>query len=141
MIQFLQKLCQQERALRARNQDVVEKPFIRKKLTDAVVSGVKLLVSKDLYSIPILDDDKKLVGVLTRDNMLKISYLYDVTDKLTFMDVIRVVKPDTKTILFVKAKDAAKDTMEILKNHDFSMVLVTDNGSKSGKVLGQLSLT
>lgn len=141
MLEFLKGLCTQERSYLSKNDQMLLKPFVKRKVSDSVLSGAKLLISKDLQQIPVLDDDKKLVGVLTRENMIRISYLYELNDRLLFQDVLRVVKPDTKKILFVESKGNAKETFEFVKNGSFDMILVTSDGTKNGKILGQMPLS
>lgn len=141
MIQFLKDLCTGEMAKMANVDEMLVKPFPKKQSTDGVVSGVKMLQSKGLQSIPILDEDKKLIGVLTQESVMKIVCSVNVTSDLMFVDVLKYIKPDFKTILFVKAKDKADDVMDAVKESGCLMVLVTGDGTKNGKVLGQMQLS
>lgn len=138
MLAFLKGLCLQERSLLTTTKDMIVKPFVKRKLSDTVLSGAKLLVSKKLECIPVLDDDKHLVGVLNRDNMIRLSYTYELNDSLLFQDVLRVVKPTHEKLWFLKPDVLASDAMAYCERFSFDMILVSDTGTQDGKVLGRI---
>lgn len=79
MQKFLESLTISEKAKELKNKDMMVKPFSKKLISESVLSAAKLLISKNLEFLPVLNEKKQLTGVVTKENMIRVAYLYDLT--------------------------------------------------------------
>lgn len=107
MQKFLSGLCKLEKSKELKNKDMLVKPFSRKMMSESALSAAKLLISKKLEFLPVLNEKKQLVGVITKENMIRVAYLYDLNDTLILRDVLGVIKTNKKQVLFIPAKGSA----------------------------------
>ncbi|WP_292010441.1 CBS domain-containing protein [Chryseobacterium sp.] len=104
--------------------------------TNTLYDAEKLLKENNLRHLPVVDG-KKLIGIISLSDLLKISYT-DVTDS----DEVESVVYETYTIPQIMAKTLVtippsaniKEVTELLSKHSFHSVPVVEDGELKGIV-------
>lgn len=95
-------------------------------------AGIKEIIyeisSKRLGATAVVDDDGMLMGIVTDGDIRRMLEKYDNTSGLTAKDILT---PSPKTI---DEQELAVEALELIRNHNISQVVVTNNGKYSGFV-------
>lgn len=95
-------------------------------------AGIKEIIyeisSKRLGATAVIDDAGMLMGIVTDGDIRRMLEKHDNTAKLTAKDILT---PSPKTI---DEQELAVEALELIRNHNISQVVVTNNGKYSGFV-------
>lgn len=84
--------------------------------------------SKRLGATAVTDKEGQLLGIVTDGDIRRMLEKYDDTSKLTAMDIL------TKSPKTIDVQDMAVEALELIRKHNISQVVVTDNGKYAGFV-------
>lgn len=95
-------------------------------------AGIKEIIyeisSKRLGATAVVDDAGMLMGIVTDGDIRRMLEKHDSTSGLTAKDILT---PSPKTI---DEQELAVEALELIRNHNISQVVVTNNGKYSGFV-------
>ncbi len=95
-------------------------------------AGIKEIIyeisSKRLGATAVIDDTGMLMGIVTDGDIRRMLEKHDNTSGLTAKDILT---PSPKTI---DEQELAVEALELIRNHNISQVVVTNNGKYSGFV-------
>lgn len=95
-------------------------------------AGIKEIIyeisSKRLGATAVIDDAGMLMGIVTDGDIRRMLEKHDNTSGLTAKDILT---PSPKTI---DEQELAVEALELIRNHNISQVVVTNNGKYSGFV-------
>ncbi len=93
-------------------------------------AGIKEIIyeisSKRLGATAVVDDEGMLMGIVTDGDIRRMLEKHDNTSGLTAKDILT---PSPKTI---DEQELAVEALELIRNHNISQVVVTNNGKYSG---------
>lgn len=97
-----------------------------------ISAGIKEIIyeisSKRLGATAVVDDEGMLMGIVTDGDIRRMLEKHDNTSTLTAKDILT---PSPKTI---DEQELAVEALELIRNHNISQVVVTNNGKYSGFV-------
>ena len=128
---------------------------------DKLVDVVKILVEHRISGLPVLDDENKVVGMISGRDLLKYSETLDDSD--TSLDFSRLLRPHvytvkslpdenntnlflvtrvqevmTKTVISVKENSSFHDVVTLMKEHKINRIPVVD---EDGRLKGLITRT
>lgn len=100
--------------------------------TDLVADAVSVMAEKNIGSVVILDDNRKIQGIVTERDLLRRLLRYDLDQKTTTLSAIM-----TKEVKTANADDDVVDWLRLMSNERFRHLPVVDNEGKLINVFSQ----
>lgn len=94
-----------------------------------VVDAIRLMSSKNITGIPVVEDDMTLVGILSEQDVLRLFHTYEDEKDRTVNDFM------TQPAIHFEEKERLLDVCYCLRDNSIRRVPVTSNG----KVVGVIS--
>lgn len=116
--------------LKNQSLDQVIKNSITVNQNSTFLEAREVLLKHKVGRLPVLDSNKKLVGIITEKDFVRAIY------KLGSKAIDRVLVKDfmSKNLITVKRSDTIRDCAKLMRAHKISSVLVLDNGKLAGIV-------
>ncbi len=112
--------------------DIIKQQVIRSlKPDNTVIEAATLMTSANIAAIVVLDEDGKLVGIITERDMTRRVIAKNLDPKETSISEIMTKKPDT-----LAPDDSASDALELMQTRHFRHLPVVEDG----KCVGMVSL-
>ena len=105
--------------------DILKEELVVAKQSEKIVKISKVLTQKKISNIPIIDEQSKLVGIVSEQDIIKAMG----SDKFMEMTAKEVM---TKNVLSVKENDSLEYVSKIFTEHPYRRLPVV----KNGKVVG-----
>ena len=116
-----------EDAVSLKAKDIMTKDVISVTKNTPIVRAIELIAKNNITGIPIVDDDMKLIGVLSEKDVLSLFY--------TPEDEIKTVNDFmTQPPVFFDEDESLLDVCDCLINHYFRRIPVTSNGKLVGLI-------
>ena len=105
-------------------------------ITNTLKDIESIFQEHNIHHIPVVSGDQ-LIGMISRSDLLRISYAAEVSDakvNSAIYDVLSIDQVMTKELTTVNEDDLIKDVADIFSNNSFHALPVMKNGSVAGIV-------
>jgi CBS domain-containing protein len=107
--------------------DIMTETLVTVRPTAPLREAIELLLSREISGLPVVDDDDRLVGIITEFALMAVAYDKKVLDE-------PVSRHMTSELLTVEAKDPVRKIADLCVVHRVRRVPVLDNGHLVGLV-------
>ncbi len=112
--------------------DIIKQQVVSSlKPDNTVIEAATLMTSANIAAVVILDEDGKLIGIITERDMTRKVIAKNLDPKETSVSEIMTKKPDT-----LAPDDSASDALELMQARHFRHLPVVEDG----KCVGMVSL-
>ncbi|WP_026476630.1 CBS domain-containing protein [Alkaliphilus transvaalensis] len=104
--------------------DIMTKKVFSVQPEDSIEDVVKLLVEHNISGVPVVDDENKVVGIITegdliyRSKKLQIPSYFTILDSYIFLEDPSTVKDQIKKMIGYKVKDVMTEKVIVAKEDD-----------------------
>ena len=108
-----------------------------------VMDFVGTVRQKNIEAMPVLDDEDKVIGVVTEKDLIKLIKIEGITSNYPIVEkslpkevlaqpITAIMTPEP---VILKETDSMESAMNMILNHDFRrVIIVDDNGRLVGKI-------
>ncbi len=105
--------------------DIVERMNIaRVKVDDTIFTSAKLMAEKNIAALIVVDDDDKLIGIMTERDLTQKVLAAGLDGKTTKVADIMTTNPDT-----LAPEDSAWDALELMQTRGYRHLPVAEDGT------------
>lgn len=108
--------------------DIMTKKVMTVSPDTNIYKAMSILVNKKISGLPVVDDNERLVGIISEKDMLQLLVDEEITDKTTVNDYM------TKKVISFSSSDSAVSVCEFLMKYPVRRVPIVDNGKLVGIV-------
>ena len=108
--------------------DVMTRQVICIKKDTPIFEAIKLIVQNNITSVPVVEDDMTLVGMLSEQDVLRLFHTYDDEKDRTASDFM------TQPVIHFEEGESLLDVCHCLRDNSIRRVPVTSNGKVAGVI-------
>ncbi|MEM0243230.1 MAG: CBS domain-containing protein [Candidatus Aenigmatarchaeota archaeon] len=112
-----------------RAKDIMNKNIIYAKPYETIKTVSQRMIEKDISGLPILDDEGKVVGIISRTDIIKLSEHYT-KEELEKLKVEDFLKKRRKKIIVAKPNTPIKKIIKIMMKENISRIPIIDENRK-----------
>ncbi len=107
--------------------DIMTEQLVTIRPTATVREAVELLLSKEISGLPVVDENDRLVGIITEFALMAVAYEIDVLDE-------PVSQHMTTELLTIDVEDSVRKVADLCVVHRVRRVPVLENGHLVGLI-------